>query len=816
MIQRIKFFAMTALACCAPGVVNNTQAVELMIDVDAYDNFSEPEFFDTELYGPEHITKFFENCRSNGVSSVYWRVQCQIASFRSKLNYNLSEELMIRSYPENRKHGGAFAAKVGVQSAKDGIFQTVDTKEGEKYNASAWIAADTGQGAFFYIENAESGETLGKSELISGSTGFQKEELSFEAPGPVRIGFSGQSSDDINIFFVDDVSLKDFDGKELVVNGDMERFSKVQPSDWQITDRVNFLVLCGDILDIGEERLQNEFGGPGSWGPKRNGWWQEARLARKPVLDSYDPLGVAVREAHRNDVKIYAWIDPLDDGRKVPPSCTGWWVSRFHEDHPEYRLVDKDGNRRWGQLCFGYPEVRRYKNAMVQELLDYGVDGIYLKTAEMHNRIWDGYSYRYDNFAHNDIALAEYDKHWGKPADGNYELKKLRSIQGEYFYQWIAEASELLRENGKGFVYSMRPGDIYDRPLGAWPNFWEKIVDERLIDLFLLELRPATAGNKNLLREADERFRFIDRCRDAGVRVGYDFYLNALAENRMTPQSLGARPHEFFVNELKALAQEPLDLIGIYETMYVDRDNYWPDIRKVHEFIATLKDRKDRYEYDPNQKKMVICENTGNNDPESYGWICSEGSAGITIWGHGTAPAWVLSDASSDEGTFANYSYTPTPEEKGNMAARGWKLTVDIATPLPNCAPEGGSVFIAVPMENKSFLLRFGTAGKHQIVELFDNKGTVFGSYELSEQEGYHLHELVYDPITGTADLYVDGKKALSGFDGGSVGSDSVVWGSGLSEGIGEGRWRKVKLELRPVPKKPEASGSKAGGEDDL
>jgi hypothetical protein len=611
-------------------------APEIMLDVDSYDHFSEPQYWNTNMYGPEHIAKFFADCKANGVSLVYWRSNCQIAAYWSKLNYNLADALSIRSYPEDRQHGGAFAAKVGVRSSQDGLFQIVPTKAGKTYTASAWISVNKGHKAYLSVADAKTGRMLVKSDIITGlDEKFQLVEVSFTATDSAKVGVYGQKFDDINIFVVDDVSLRDDSGRQLLINGDMEQFDALLPVGWKITDKTNFLVLCGDILKMDKTLSNKACGGPKGWGPMRNGWWVRCQRDRIKALSTYDPLKVAVEEAHKNGIKIYGWIDPLDEGRRVPPMCAGWGVSRFHEDNPQYRLVDKDGNRRWGQLCFGYPAVREYKNATVKELLDYGVDGIYVKTAYQHSLIWDNTPHQYEQYVFNDIALAEYERRWGKPSYGDYKEYRLKEIQGEYFLQWMTEASALIHQSGKKLHYSIAPDDHYQPMQGAWPNYWEKLVDNKTIDLLLLEPRSNTT-NKTLLGMLERQFGFIQRCRKAGVSIGYDFYLNALAEKRISPRKIADKPHGFFVDEMSALLQEPIDLIGVYEAMYVDAHNYWPDIKRVSELSTRLGDGPKK-SYTVKGNDLKDCENIASE---------RKGAEAIVEFNDVNAPANAVIDGS--------------------------------------------------------------------------------------------------------------------------------------------------------------------------
>lgn len=89
----------------------------------------------------------------------------------------------------------------------------------------------------------------------------------------------------------------------------------------------------------------------------------------------YDPLELAVRTAHENDMEIHAWLNPLRVGA----------ASRYQSN--DYCLAHSDRIRQYttsaGSTTYywdpGYPEVRRQLRDVVTELLgNYDLDGIHI------------------------------------------------------------------------------------------------------------------------------------------------------------------------------------------------------------------------------------------------------------------------------------------------------------------------------------------------------------------------------------------------------------------------------------------------------
>ncbi|MBA3482485.1 MAG: hypothetical protein H0T51_11775, partial [Pirellulales bacterium] len=86
----------------------------------------------------------------------------------------------------------------------------------------------------------------------------------------------------------------------------------------------------------------------------------------------FDSLAAAIDYGHSIGLKIHAWASINEDDH-------GWgWVSEFAKTHPEYRWVRRDGRPYRSQLSFAFSEVRAYKLALIEELLAYDVDGLFL------------------------------------------------------------------------------------------------------------------------------------------------------------------------------------------------------------------------------------------------------------------------------------------------------------------------------------------------------------------------------------------------------------------------------------------------------
>ena len=81
----------------------------------------------------------------------------------------------------------------------------------------------------------------------------------------------------------------------------------------------------------------------------------------------------------------------------------------------------------------------------------------------------------------------------------------------------------------------------------------------------------------------------------------------------------------------------------------------------------------------------------------------------------------------------------------------------------------------------------------------------------------YHVFSLVYDPVAGSADLFVDGVERLSDYTGNSVAAQLVEWGTGSSGTNGSANFNLVKFSIaRPLPSWRLLHGLQPNGSRDL
>lgn len=93
----------------------------------------------------------------------------------------------------------------------------------------------------------------------------------------------------------------------------------------------------------------------------------------RSIIDysEFDALACAVEYGKQIGLEIHAWITINEDDH-------GWGVaSDFSRKFPECRWMRRNGKRYRSQMSFAFPEVMNFKEALVSEILQYNVDGLF-------------------------------------------------------------------------------------------------------------------------------------------------------------------------------------------------------------------------------------------------------------------------------------------------------------------------------------------------------------------------------------------------------------------------------------------------------
>ncbi|MEW6716117.1 MAG: hypothetical protein AB1345_01245 [Chloroflexota bacterium] len=200
--------------------------------------------------------------------------------------------------------------------------------------------------------------------------------------------------------------------------------------------------------------------------------------------------------AHEMHMTAYVYLSIFDDGWPLPPHHVRQvsyhnamhgqhisWQSNFSRLHPEYTLVDRNGNRQWGVPCLAYPEVRtHFLERFLQFLGQANWDGLFIcLRSQSHPADFA------DQFGFNHPIREEYLKRYKIDiCTQDFDLQRWRDLLGEYLTLFIQEVRRATSKHGLRLAIGAPRGDVLGPPLGNTTLEWRLWVQERWIDELII------------------------------------------------------------------------------------------------------------------------------------------------------------------------------------------------------------------------------------------------------------------------------------------------------------------------------------------
>lgn len=210
------------------------------------------------------------------------------------------------------------------------------------------------------------------------------------------------------------------------------------------------------------------------------------------LMRETDPFADCVEFGHKYGMEVWAWITLYDSLYYAPEG-------EFFHDNPQYTWVSRDGTKHIpGVPCYGYPEVRDYHLRQVEELLSYGVDGVYM-SMRSHSP-WPKDISGSRDYGYNEPVIAEYKKRYGSdPRDAAPDsLEQLRfvKLKGDFLKLFLSDSHKLCGAAGKKLAMNTDFGSA--DPLSAYRMYVpaDDLCRERIVD----ELCILAGANADLTR----------------------------------------------------------------------------------------------------------------------------------------------------------------------------------------------------------------------------------------------------------------------------------------------------------------------------
>ncbi len=216
----------------------------------------------------------------------------------------------------------------------------------------------------------------------------------------------------------------------------------------------------------------------------------------------------------------------------------------------------------------------------------------------------------------------------------------------------------------------------------------------------------------------------------------------------------------------------------------------------------------------------TLFQHTGSTVPAAEGWqaigFSSDATAG-PINDAGT-PAWFANDTSLAGGSYKFYRANVSNAQAATATSLGWTLTARVRVTAASTTSQG-SPYAGFSNGPRTFIMFFGKSND-AIPQPGDAGVTLYGGAYITVAGGmdaYHDYSLVYDPVAGSADLFVDGVERLSNYTGIAIPQQFVEWGTGSSGADGSVNFNLVKFSItRPLPAWRQLQSLTSNGSQDL
>lgn len=184
----------------------------------------------------------------------------------------------------------------------------------------------------------------------------------------------------------------------------------------------------------------------------------------------------------------------------------------------------------------------------------------------------------------------------------------------------------------------------------------------------------------------------------------------------------------------------------------------------------------------------------GNQPELTSGPVSPDGSTGLNAWNVNDP----LNASPYTNPNWLNYTYSLTSEELGQSDMYGWRMTI-YARFVDDYGGYTGPHMQFTDLHGRRYIIFFDLTESGELMGDFWSVGVVVLT-DVETSKDYHLHEVVYDPVSDTASYYFDGVLLLSDWAPSNNPYNppgGVMWGVGSSWGRGSMNYNYVSFEIQ-------------------
>ncbi|MCK5803642.1 MAG: hypothetical protein KAI66_12450, partial [Lentisphaeria bacterium] len=268
----------------------------------------------------------------------------------------------------------------------------------------------------------------------------------------------------------------------------------------------------------------------------------------------------------------------------------GWTVGGFNLEHPQYWCRRADGTPFWGRASISFPQVVQHKLDLVDELMDRGVEVLFIDTWRMGNwNLGDEYV---------EPMKKRFRERYGEAPSSDHADPRWVETACEFSLRFFRKLREHTRKRDSNFQimvgipYAAPFNDKHKKRSGI---DWQKLVEAELVDTLVVNSVSwdKAAPEPSTRKLYGDIMTFVDgRCRVLFPVSAYNFSSNAYGLGSYE-KSMGIPQHEAAAN----LMHWARDAGGHGVSLEcVDYGNYREQTRKTMEQLAKTFDGQARQE----------------------------------------------------------------------------------------------------------------------------------------------------------------------------------------------------------------------------